>query len=297
MRNFMVYDIGGSSVKWSVMTESGEFLKSGKIQIAETINEFFLRLANNVNEFKGEFNLQGIAISAPGAVDSKSGIIGGASALPYIHGPNFKEILLEMTGLTVAIENDANCAALGECWLGAAKDSMDSAFVVCGTGIGGAIVKGKRIHTGVHKHGGEFGYCLVDIDIKNNKYLSWSKAGSTYAMAKFIADRKGISMDNFDGLKAFQLFDNGDEIAIEEVDRFFKYMAIGIFNIQYTYDPEVIVIGGAISEREGFIEVINKKLDELLKSNSDATIKPVIRKCQYGNDANKLGALYNFLQG
>lgn len=296
MSNFMVYDIGGSSVKWSIITEDGEFLKSGKLKISETIDEFFLSLASKANELKEEFNLQGIAISAPGAVDSKSGVIGGSSALPYIHGPNFKEILLEMTGLQVGVENDANCAALGECWLGAAKESMDSAFVVCGTGIGGAIVKDKRIHTGVHKHGGEFGYCLVDVDVKNNKYLSWSKVGSTYAMTKFIAERKGLSKDNFDGLKAFELFDNGDEIAIEEVNKFFKYMAVGIFNIQYTYDPEVIILGGAICERVGFIEEINKKLDELMKSNSDATIKPVIKKCQYGNDANKLGALYNFLK-
>ena len=143
-------------------------------------------------------------------------------------------------------------SALGECWIGAAKDEKDCAFVVCGTGIGGALVKDKKIHSGVHKHGGEFGYCLVDIDVHNQKYLSWSRAGSTFAVTKFIADRKGISMDNFNGIKAFELYDNGDEIAIEEVNRFFRYMAIGIFNIQYTYDPEVIVLGGAICERKGF---------------------------------------------
>lgn len=72
-------------------------------------------------------------------------------------------------------------------------------------------------------------------------------------------------------------------------------MAIGIYNIQYTYDPEVIVLGGAICERPGFIDEINVKLKEILDCVKDAKIFPLVRKAQYGNDANKLGALYNFL--
>lgn len=296
MKSYIVYDIGGSSVKWSIMTDEGKFIKSDKLKIANTVEEFFDKLACNSNKYKEEFNLQGIAISAPGAVDSQEGIIGGSSALDYIHGPNFKEILFEKTGLCIGIENDANCAALGECWLGAARNEKDSVFVVCGTGIGGAIVKDKKIHTGINKHGGEFGYCLVDIDAENDRYSAWSNVGSTYAVTKRIADRKDISMDDFDGVKAFELYDKGDKIAKEEVDKFFKYMAIGIYNIQYTYDPEVIILGGAICERPGFIDEVNKRIDKLMKVNYDATIRPVIRKCQYGNDANKLGALYNFLQ-
>ena len=202
----------------------------------------------------------------------------------------------EKTGLTVEIENDANCAALGECWLGAAKDTQDSAFVVCGTGIGGAIVKNKRIHTGAHMHGGEFGYYIVDSDIKNNKFSTWSFVGSTFALANAIAKRKGIEINNFDGKKSFELYDAADEVAIEEVNKFFTYMAIGIINIQYTYDPEIIIIGGAVSERNGIINDIEAKVKEILSSNECATVMTKIRKCIYGNDANKLGALYNFLQ-
>ena len=204
----------------------------------------------------------------------------------------------EKTGLDGAIENDANCAALGECWLGAAKDEKDSAFVVCGTGIGGALVKDKKIHTGIHKHGGEFGYCVIDIDISdenNIRYLTWSQVGSTYNTAKDIAERKGIDMDNFDGIKAFELYDNKDEIAIQEINKFFRYMALGIYNIQYTFDPEVIVLGGAICERPGFINEINTKIKELMNIVGAGKVIPVIRKAKYGNDANKIGALYNFL--
>ena len=97
-----------------------------------------------------------------------------------------------------------------------------------------------------------------------------------------------------DGLKAFELYESGDKIAVEEVEKYFRYMAIGIYNIQYTYDPEVIVLGGAICEREDYINSINEKLKELLEKTG-SKVMPVIKKCMYGNDANKIGALYHFI--
>lgn len=279
MSNYIVFDIGGSSVKWSIMSKMGDILTKDKIKVVDSVDQFFEELSKIVNINKDNFNLKGIAISSPGAVDSITGIVGGASAIPYIHGPNFKEILKEKTGLDVAIENDANCAALGECWLGAAKEENDCAFVVCGSGIGGAIVKDKKVHTGIHKHGGEFGYCIVDYDKDGEeKYLTWSRVGSTSALARAISQRKGLEEKDIDGLKAFQLYDEGDIIAVEEVNKYFRYMAIGIYNIQYTYDPEVIVLGGAISEREGYIESINEKLDEIMCNNTDGKIKPIVKK-------------------
>jgi Transcriptional regulator/sugar kinase len=73
---------------------------------------------------KEKYNVDGVAISALGAVDSKMGVIGGITAIPYIHGLNFKEILRESTNLNIEMEGDANCAALGECWLGAGSDRI-----------------------------------------------------------------------------------------------------------------------------------------------------------------------------
>lgn len=297
MKNYMVFDIGGTAVKSSVINENGEILTNGKINIAEDVDGFFDELVKAVKDNQKEYDLQGIAISSPGAVDSDTGIVGGASAIPYIHGPNFKEILFDRTGLKVEIENDANCAALGECWLGAAKEEKDSAFVVCGSGIGGAIIKNKRIHKGKHMHGGEFGYCIVKYDEGNdeNLFSTWSEVGSTVAMAKNIAKAKNVPEEDIDGYKAFELCKEGDSIAIKEVDRYFTYMAIGIYNIQYTYDPEVIVLGGAISAREDYIDRINEKIESIMQNKPDGKVRPVIKKCEFGNDANKIGALYNFL--
>ena len=297
MRNFMVFDIGGSSTKWSIIDEVGEFKESGKFSCPSTAEEFFTELIKITNEMKVKYNVKGIAISAPGAVDSETGVIGGLSAIPYIHGPNFKEVLKKTTNLDVEIENDANCAALGECWLGAGKENKDLAFVVCGTGIGGAIVKDKKIHGGIHKHGGEFGYCSVTCELDGEpKFTSWSKSGSTTALAKKVAKLKGLEEGSLDGVEVFELCSKGDEIALKEVNKYYFIMAVGIYNIQYTYDPEVIILGGAISERKEYVDEINKRLEIIMNSNLEGKIKPVLKTCKYGNDANKLGALYNYIQ-
>ena len=293
----MVFDIGGSAVKWSVINQIGEIFESNKFEVPATKEEFFNKLGKTTNEMNQKYQVKGIAISAPGAVDSETGVIGGLSAIPYIHGPNFKEILKELTNLNVELENDANCAALGECWLGAGKENRDLAFVVCGSGIGGAIVKDKKIHGGIHKHGGEFGYCSVSCELEGEpKFTSWSQAGSTTALAKKVAKLKGLEEGSLDGVEVFELCNKGDEIALKEVNKYYFIMAVGIYNIQYTYDPEVIILGGAISERPEYVEEINKRLDILMNSDLEGTIKPVLKKCEFGNDANKLGALYNYLQ-
>ncbi|HEX9025221.1 MAG TPA: ROK family protein [Clostridium sp.] len=298
MRDFMVFDIGGSSTKWSIINELGEFKESGKFNCPSTAEEFFSKLIKISNEMKTKYEVKGIAISAPGAVDSETGIIGGVSAIQYIHGPNFKETLKKATDLNVEIENDANCAALGECWLGAGKENNDLAFVVCGTGIGGAIVKDKKVHVGIHKHGGEFGYCSINFNFVDGKpkFDTWSKTGSTTALAKNVAKLKGLEEGSIDGMDVFELCKKGDEIAIQEVNKYYFIMAVGIYNIQYTYDPEVIILGGAISEREDYVDEINKRLDIMMDGELEGKIKPVLKTCKYGNDANKLGALCNYIQ-
>jgi len=301
IQEYMVFDIGGSAVKWAVIDGTGKIKEKESIKIAKTVKTFFQDLSEISKKMKKIYNLAGIAISAPGAVDSDTGVIGGFSAIPYIHGPDFKKELKKRTGLMVEIENDANCAALGECWLGAGKANKDMAFIVCGSGIGGAIIKDRKIHAGIHKHGGEFGYCPLDCSFDEEGipyFSSWSQMGSTRGLAERVAERKGLVKDELDGLAVFSLSAQGDKIAKQETNKYYWYMAMGIYTIQYMYDPEVILLGGAISERLEYIDEINERLEYMMKSLSglEGKIKPVIKRCVYGNDANKLGALYNYLQ-
>lgn len=299
MNNYIVFDIGGSSVKHAIITEEGEFLAKASYKSEKNDFEIFkLSMIDAINKAKKEYNVVGVAVSAPGGVDCESGLIGGASALPCIHGPNFKKVFGEELGLTLEIENDANCAALGEVWKGAAKENNDVLFVICGTGIGGAVIKDKKIHRGNNLHGGEFGYCILEKvqEGENISFNTWSDTGAIGALLNNVAKLKNIDVEEIDGKKVFELAEQGDLDCIRAIDEFYLNNALGIFNIQYMYDPEKIILGGAISSRPDFIDKINEKLDIIMENAIKAKVRPVIEKCQFENDANLLGALFNYLQ-
>ena len=280
------FDIGGSSVKYAVIEKTGKILAKGKKTTPQEKEEFFRLIENVAASYRRAYTIEGAGFSFPGAVDDVSGVIGGSSALPYIHDFPIRQELERRLSLSAALENDANCAALGESWLGVGKEHEDLVFLVIGTGIGGAVVKGKRIHHGKHLHGGEFGYMVSDA---SHRILS--DTGSTRILAERVADAKGLPREEMDGRKAFALADAGDADALQAVSAMYEALAMAIYNLQYAIDPEIFVLGGAVSERPGFAEEIGKRVDVILKDVGVARIRPVIRPAQFGNDANLLGAV------
>lgn len=280
------FDIGGSSVKYAVIEKTGKILAKGKKTTPQEKEEFFRLIENVAASYRRAYTIEGAGFSFPGAVDDVSGVIGGSSALPYIHDFPIRQELERRLSLPAALENDANCAALGESWLGVGKEHEDLVFLVIGTGIGGAVVKGKRIHHGKNLHGGEFGYMVSDA---SHRILS--ETGSTRVLAERVADAKGLPREEMDGHKAFALADAGDADALQAVSAMYEALAMAIYNLQYAIDPEIFVLGGAVSERPGFAEEIGKRVDVILKDVGVARIRPVIRPAQFGNDANLLGAV------
>lgn len=296
MKNYVAFDIGGSSVKFGVINQVGEILDKGSFETPkEGFDILISEIINVVDTYRTDMNLDGVALSCPGAVDDKEGIIGGASSVPYIHGPNFRNILKEATDLDVSMENDANCAALAEVWKGAAKENNDVLFLVCGTGIGGAVVKDKKLHLGPNLHGGEFGYMIMESDMEKGIVKNYSEVASTFSIVRRVAEYKNTDTSKIDGKKIFDMAETGDEDCIRAINEFYYKLALGIFNLQYVYDPEVIVIGGAISAREDLVKCINEKLEVILKQAEIAKVMPMIKKCVYSNDANLIGAVYNFI--
>ena len=280
------FDIGGSSVKYAVIEKTGKILAKGKKTTPQEKEEFFRLIENVAASYRRAYTIEGAGFSFPGAVDDVSGVIGGSSALPYIHDFPIRQELERRLSLPAALENDANCAALGESWLGVGKEHEDLVFLLIRTGIGGDVVNGKRIHHGKHLHGGEFGYMVSDA---SHRILS--ETGSTRVLAERVADAKGLPREEMDGRKAFALADAGDADALQAVAAMYEALAMAIYNLQYAIDPEIFVLGGAVSERPGFAEEIGKRVDVILKDVGVARIRPVIRPAQFGNDANLLGAV------
>lgn len=136
MKKYLAFDVGGTSVKYAVVNEEGGVSSSNKFKTPDTLEKMYQEIENVAHEYQ---DVEGIALSMPGAVDSDGGIIYGSSAIDYIHGPNIKEDLKHRLNKDVEFENDANCAALAEVWKGVACHENDCCFIVSGTGIGGAI--------------------------------------------------------------------------------------------------------------------------------------------------------------
>ncbi|WP_160722231.1 ROK family protein [Bacillus sp. USDA818B3_A] len=291
MKYYAVFDVGGSTIKYALMNENGNFISKSYTPTPNSLAVFVNTINWVIENYRDDYLLDGIAISIPGVVDIKKGTIGGISAIPYIHGPNIKHLLQDKTNLRVELENDGNCAGLAEGWLGNAKDVQDYVCIVLGSGIGGSIFLDKKLRHGTNLFAGEFGYMIMEDYLEQPHGVSWSSLASTKALVNQVAKRKKRGSSIFDGKKIFQMADNGDRKVKNEIEKFTKRLAVGIYNIQHVIDPEKFLIGGAITERYDLIDKINEKLLGM-KGRIDIRVE----KCKFENDSNLIGALYNFRQ-
>lgn len=284
MEDLILIDIGGTTIKFGLNT-------GGKLKILpakktpKTLPKFYQCLEETVNELKKQAPIKGVALSSPGAVDQKTGVIGGASALPYIHGFDIRSELKKRFGLPVSIENDANCAALAEMASGAGKKVKDAIFLVIGTGVGGALVEDKKLHHGAHLLGGEFGYLLLGQEMTVSQIVSPVSIAERYN----AKTRQALS-----GKEVFAKAQTGDKIASVEVDNALQTLALLIYNLQYSFDPELFIIGGAISKNPALISMLEPKLAKLRQKVKVAKLEPKLAVCRYYEQANLLGAAINF---
>lgn len=284
--SLLTIDVGGTSIKYALFRK-GALSQKGSFPTPTSLTAYYEVLTELVKNYEQLYQITGVAISSPGAVNKTTGAIEGASALPYIHHFDIRGELEARFVLPVSMENDANCAALAELKFGAAKGMKDVIFMVLGTGVGGAIVIDGKIRHGQHLFGGELGFMLMDDT------HSFSELGTAIGMANRYKARTGKDLT---GEAIFNLAHAGEEIAQEEMTVFLFNVAKGIFNSAYAFDPECIVIGGGVSQAEWLIPELEKELQKMLNKFRIAPFLPVIKACQYRNDANLVGAAVDFQQ-
>lgn len=286
--SLLAFDIGGTSVKYAVWDE--ERLKDkNSFPTPASWQELKNSLVSIKDSIAKEYELEGVAFSAPGAVNQVERQIEGVSEVPYIHFFPIYNELEKAFDLPVSFENDANSAGLAEIWRGAAVDKSNVVFVVLGTGIGGAIIVNGEIQHGHHLLGGEFGFMLLEGE------QTFSELGTAVALARRYTKRMNKPTNTVSGEQVFKLAEAGDEVAQEEVKVFYHYLVRGLFNLAYSFDPEVLLIGGGVSNQPDLIEKINEEMDALFDRLRVTPLRPVIELCEFRNDANLIGAIYNFL--
>lgn len=288
MNDLGLIDIGGTSIKMAVM-QNQKLKKLPSIPTPKTLEKFYSVLNENVAKMKLEYQIKGVGISSPGAVNKKIGVIEGASAIPYIHNFKIQQALSDKFGLPVSMENDANCAALAELDSGAGKNVSSLLFLIIGTGVGGSVIVNHKIWHGAHLFGGEFGYTLVD-----DKNILSNLATSVGVAKRY--NKTSQPKTNYSGKEVFDLADQGDIRAQKEVQTMYSSLAKGIYNLQYSFDPELIVLGGAVSNNPHLIPEVDKEIEKIRQIVKIASIKPKIVPCEYTDEANLRGAYVDFCQ-
>lgn len=276
-------DIGGTEVKAMLKGEDFEKdLANFPSKAGTNAPDLKDDVLDLVGRLKSEYEIEGIAISTAGMVDYKTGIIAG-------HGPTFKnykgfdwkkEIKNEL-GIPAVVENDVKSAAMGELIYGAGQ-GYNSAFVLTvGTGIGGCLILDGKIHRGASGHAGEIGYIPFETD-------KFEAIASTSALVeKSLESYPDKNLDN--GKKIFDAIDKGDEDAKKLVDQMTDILARGISNIMLIANPELILIGGGISEqKEKFIDPIIEKVKTYVPENIFESTK--IKATKLGNKSGLYGA-------
>ena len=293
---YICIDIGGTSIKYGVLSEKGEIFIDGTVSTKVTEKENFIlsdvkKLVRNILDEYRNYEIKGICVSTAGVVNPEKGEIAYAGpTIPKYTGTKIKEELEKEFSISCEVENDVNCAGLGEYWKGAGKGSKSMVCLTIGTGIGGSVILDGKLLNGIGYTAGEIGY--MDV---NGSYIQ-NIASSRYLVEKVQkekVEKEGIT-DAITGVDIFELAKKGDEICIAGINEIISNLAVGVRNIIYLLNPEVIVIGGGITAQKEYLEekIRNEVNDGMI---SDMFRKTRIELAQQRNQAGLLGALYNFL--
>lgn len=304
MKYYLAFDIGGTHIKFAVLDGHGNILESDQITTANRGEQIVHDIVDIKNHLMPKYVLQGVAFSMPGFVNIDTGYLQDGGAIDDFSGINFKQLMTERLGLPVELDNDGNCVAMAERWLGKGQHSDNFICMNIGTGVGGAICLNGEIMRGYRYMGAEFGYMLI-----NNFFKS---AGKTHCSLNFTASiregligcycsEKNIDSGKLSGKDIYLFAEQGDPLAIKIIDQFYECIALGLYNLTFILNPEKILIGGAISANSEIFPAIKAKFQAILNSHPDSSRLSVddlvsIESAHFKNSAGMVGALYHFLR-
>lgn len=284
-------DIGGTTIKADLYDDFGTSLNQFKE--IETIIDYDLgtnQILNQVCDLIGEYilnySIDGVGISTAGVVNANTGeIIYAGYTIPGYIGVNFTSEIEKRFGLSTFVENDVNCAALGELWKGQAKDKKNVVMVTIGTGIGGSIIVNGQIVNGFNYTAGEVGY----IPVGNS---DWQSKASTTALIH-LYQKKSLKT-NQTGRTFFTDLSSGDKIAKETFEIFVENLTKGLLAISYLLNPEILILGGGILAKK---DILLPEIQSSLAKNvmDNRFLSKNVVAATLGNEAGRIGAVKNFL--
>lgn len=282
---YLGIDIGGTFIKYGLIDEQNKVIKKWKkdSKLKETKEEFYDYLCNGLDKYEYE----SIGISAPGVIDSDSKVLSKAAKnVQIMFGTNVNMEVSKRVNKKVTTINDAKAAGYCEFLLGNGKGTKSSVYFIIGTGIGGCLCDSKGVIQGINGIAGEFS--LIELTNNKDKPQFFASVASMTALVE-IYNKKSKENIKY-GIEVCEKYLNNDEVAIEAMEEWIDNICLCLYNIVLFFNPEVICLGGGISEEDWFIEFVRKRFINMKKPFMDiCTTK--IECCLYNNDSNILGAV------
>jgi glucokinase len=293
-------DLGGTHLRAATVDRRGRIhsrFKQNTPQVADA-NAIVDAIVKAVHEFQNGEEITAVSLVVPGTVKVEEGAVVKAPNLPCLDGFRLAEALSSRLELPAVLENDANAAAVGEMWQGAAVGCKTIICLTLGTGVGGGIILDGKLWRGVDGAAAEIGHMCVDpfggvaCTCGSRGCLEvFASATAIVRMAREASPRYPDSvLQGREDLTAEMIFDAGkadDELALEIFRRMGMYLGIGLANLINILNPEMIG-GGVVNGWDLFEKHMHQQVEERAFPSLAARVKIVRAKC--GDDAGLLGA-------
>lgn len=288
MQYYLGFDLGGSSLKIGVVTDEAGVVHHEKVPVPDNFEGLMQLMADTYHRLKADWDIRGIGISSCGCIDPENGRVGGwmAPAALFLIGRQYYD-LCKLVDVPVRAEKDSCAAALGEIWAGGASDYQNFLTLVLGSGQGGAAFLDGKLYRGAHFFAGDMGYVAPMPEGPGYSALT---APVPYEHRYFEETGKHLSCSDM------YVHREEDPVAARLWNEFITNLAHFCVQMQFTFDPQAIFIGGGISGWTPFIPLLQEQIDKELAAWGCDFNRPEVHACSGGNDANLLGAVYGLKQ-
>ncbi|GAB4349196.1 MAG: ROK family protein [Leptolyngbyaceae cyanobacterium] len=278
-------DLGGTAIKLGRFTQDGTCLQTLRIPTPQpaTPKAVLVAMAAAIAEIDPQRKAIAIGVGTPGPADAAGRIARVAINLSGWQDVPLADWLEAKTGRPTVIANDANCAGLGEAWLGAGRWYRNLILLTLGTGVGGAIILDGKLFVGHHGTAGELGLITLNPD---GPPCNSGNQGSLeqYVSVQAIRRRTGMEPDE---LGAMALA--GDSKALEFWQQYGRDLGAGLASLIYVLTPEAIVIGGGVSaSADFFFPSVQAEIERRVLPSSRAGLQ--LLRAELGNQAGMVGA-------
>ena len=290
-------DLGGTNLRAAAVSREGKMIDkiSGVTNLEAGRDRVILDLVSNIRELRdrvGKEGLAGVGIGVPGFIMLEKGMIVGSHNMPGFDNYPVRDDISERLGSPVILENDANAAALGECWMGAGKDVDDLVLLTLGTGIGGGIISGGRVLHGFVGMAGELGHITImpygnPCGCGNRGCLEkHASATAIESMANLMALGEGVT-----ARRVCEMAAEGNERAKRILESMGRALGLGLATLINIFNfPLYLLSGGVLPAWEFFAPAMMEEVKE--RSFTYRNTKTRIEKAILGNEAGLYGAAY-----